>query len=308
MRIVYFTASQFDYGQVIYPGVGAPFGRSYGWQVETLDRLEDVDFDVAVIDPRLEAVDVPLLERYFRRPASARRPIFFKVTDSGTILRASPGQKYAFDVANEPGVHYASAYDPAGPFADFVATLTSSKLARLPFVYDVAREINVPMAGRRRKVILTGRADRKIYPLRHKMVRTRERHPFGRLFIDHLKHPGYADVGEKPKHDIKGERFVQKLAEYTHMFVCPLIYSSEIMKYVECAYAGCVLIGELPASLKGRVPSQQWSKGVLSLWHSLRIPEDESREMAAEYRAGIKRLRDPNKLAAEFEAVAALTI
>jgi len=58
MNIVYFISSQFDYASAIYPGVGAPVGRSLGWQVETIDNMAATSCEVGVVDNRLTPVDV----------------------------------------------------------------------------------------------------------------------------------------------------------------------------------------------------------------------------------------------------------
>ena len=306
MRVTYFIASNFDYSQVIYPGVGAPFARALGWPVEPISQLGRGDFDIAVIDPRVQREDVPYLSIYLDKPLAKRRPVFFKITDPDTPLSRRFAQRFVFDQANRPGVHYASAYDPAGPLVPFVQSLTSSRVAPLPFVYDQSREVDRPMQSRRRKVLMSGAVSRRVYPLRHRLIWSRRLHPLAFLSVDRLKHPRYPDIGQRQRHAVTHDRFISKAAGYTHLFMCPSVYSVELMKYVECAYAGCVPIGLPPNSLARVVKDSfvTWERGAGDLWKSVRIDSLEASERASAYRTSMRALRDPARVVAEFEDIA----
>lgn len=306
MRIVYFTASQFDYGKVIYPGVGARFGNALGWEVASVAQLAGTEFDTAVVDPRVQPEDIPYLEDYLSRPAARRAPLFFKITDPETPLSKNPAQRYTFEQADRAGVHYATAYEPAGPLQEFFEGLSVSIVAPLPFPYDTQREIDIPMDGRKRKVLLTGEQWRRIYPLRHKALMTWKWNPLGRLAMDVLRHPGYPDAGTKPTHNITHDRFVAKLGEYKLALMCPSVFGVELMKYVECAYAGCVPIGEAPRSISEEVCDSivNWKGGGAALLKAASMDDAEASQRAMAYRSAMKRLREPGRVTAAFKEVA----
>jgi hypothetical protein len=306
VRVAYFISGSFDYNLVIWPGVGKPFAEALAWEALSLAQMAEADFDVAVIDARFQVADIPYIEGYLSRPVARRRPVFFNTVDPEDPLRENPALRYAFGQANRSGVHYATTYEPAGPLLEFFGSLSTSVLAPLPFPYDTRREIDVPMQGRERKVLLTGEQWRRVYPLRHKALKTWKWNPFGRLAMDVLRHPGYPDAGAKPRHNITHDKFVAKLSGYTHAFMCPSVFDVELMKYVECAYAGCVPIGTAPRSISKDVRDcfVDWRGGGLALFLATRIGEAEAQQRASSYRAALKRLRDPQHVVAMFEDVA----
>ncbi|HWE06087.1 MAG TPA: hypothetical protein VG274_05215, partial [Rhizomicrobium sp.] len=180
-------------------------------------------------------------------------PVLFKLSDPEAPNYRDENTRYIFQQADAPGVHYLSIYDPEGPLQAFVASLRRSKVLRLPFPYDATREVERGFGERRRRVFLSGTQSRIGYPLRTALHRQRIFNPMLRFAVSELPHPGYADGGERLRHTLIFKAFVAHAAQFSHFFLCGSRYRVELMKFVECAYAGSVPIGEPPKSLEQAV-------------------------------------------------------
>ncbi|TGQ01448.1 MULTISPECIES: hypothetical protein [unclassified Mesorhizobium] len=304
MRIIYFHSDTHPYDKAIYPGVGPAFARPFSWEARPISQIGRGHCEVAVVDNRLEPGDVEVLKKHLAVPASDRPALFFRVSDSDMPETTNPCVRFIFDCADHPGVHYATTYDPEGPFLAFVGTLKVSRVVHLPYPYDTSREVEIPLAGRRRGVFLSGSNSRTLYPVRYALRRRRARFPWLRLFIFDLKHPGYPEHGKPPRHDFTHARYIGLAAQFSHFFLCGTRYNVELMKYVECAYAGCVPVGVPAGSLDavaGRYFRPYGGPG-LDLLKDLWQPMRELEERAAGYRAAMRELRSPARIIRDFTA------
>ncbi|WP_201413288.1 hypothetical protein [Mesorhizobium sp. J8] len=218
----------------------------------------------------------------------------------------NPNVRFIFDCADLPGVHYATTYDPEGPFLAFIRRLTRSGVARLPFAYDIARETDASLRGRSRRLFLSGANSRDLYPVRYALRRKRRWSPLLRYLVHDLEHPGYPEQGKPPRHDITHDRFVALAARFTHFFLCGTRFNVELMKYVECAYAGSVPVGVPANSLSAAAkrcfrPHTAHARDLLS---DLREPILGLENRAAAYRDAMRELRSPQRIVGEFTAQA----
>jgi hypothetical protein len=306
LRIIYFYSDTHPYEKAIYPGVGPAFARPLGWEVRPISGLDAGDFDIGVVDNRLEQADVARLRRYLEHPARGRPPIFFRISDPDMPDAANPNVRFIFDCADLPGVHYATTYDPEGPFLAFTTRLKISGIARLPFAYDSAREIDAPLRGRSRRLFLSGANWRGLYPVRYALRRRRRWSPLLRYLVHDLEHPGYPEQGKPPRHDITHDRFVALAARFTRFFLCGTRFNVELMKYVECAYAGSVPVGVPANSLSAAAKRcfRPHTARSLDLMSDLREPISELESRAAAYRDAMRELRSPPRIVGEFIAQA----
>lgn len=310
MRIIYFCSDVHPYEKAIYPGVGPAFARPLGWEVRPISGLDGGGFDVGVVDNRLEQADVARLGRYLQLPAKSRPPIFFRISDPDMPETDNPNVRFIFDCADLAGVHYATTYDPEGPFLAFTRRLKSSGVARLPFAYDSAREIGRPLPGRSRRLFLSGANSRELYPVRYALRRRRRGSPLLRYLIHDLKHPGYPEEGKPPRHDITHDRFVALAARFTHFFLCGTRFNVELMKYVECAYAGSVPVG-VPANSLSAAAKRCFRPHTARSWdllRDLREPVSGLETRAATYRNAMRELRSPARVVGEFIAQASAIV
>ncbi|MGA2800844.1 MAG: hypothetical protein ABSE97_00500 [Verrucomicrobiota bacterium] len=303
MKIVYFISSNFPYETVIYSGIGPRFARSFGWPTEPISSIRDVTCDVGLIDGRLMEGDFGQIDAFLAASPKRAFPIFFRLSDPEMPTCDHEWNSYVFRKKDLPGVHYVSIYDPEGSVLDFVRSLKRSRVVRLPYPYDASKQIDRDFALRKRRVFLSGAQSRKLYPLRHGLRRKRRWNPLARLAVSELRHPGYPDIGERQRHDVVHERYIDHAAGFTHFFLCPSRYRVELMKYIECGYAGCVPIGDPPNSLKDHVRHcfLSYSGRTMELLKAIAAGRREMMEMAAEYRRIMRAMRDPTKLNASLE-------
>jgi hypothetical protein len=310
LRVIYFHSDTHPYDKAIYPGVGPAFARPLGWEARPISGMDGGDFDTGVVDNRLEQADVARLRRYLEYPAKCRRPIFFRISDPDMPDTLNPSVRFIFDCADLPGVHYATTYDPEGPFLAFTRRLKASGVARLPFAYDSSREIDAPLRGRSRRLFLSGANSRELYPVRYALRRRRRWSPLLRHLIHDLEHPGYPEQGKPQRHDITHDRFVALAARFTHFLLCGTRFNVELMKYVECAYAGSVPVGVPANSLSAAAkrcfrPYTVRSRDLVS---DLREPILGLEERAAAYRDAMRELRSPSRIVGEFVAQASAIV
>jgi len=303
MEIVYFVSDTHRYEETIYFGVGPPFGAAFGWRVEPISRLSSCQCDVGVVDNRLETGDVNSIEAFLSQPARLRFPIFFRISDPDMPLSANPRVQFIFACGDREGVHFATTYDPEGPFKSFVDGLKRSRVVHLPYPYEQKREIDVDLGQRSRRVFLSGARDARLYPLRDSLQRQRKWNPLLRLAVHDLAHPGYPDTDAKLTHSVVRDRFVEYATKYTHFFLCPTVYESELAKYLECAYAGSVPIGLAPKTLAASVKDcfLTWRGTAQELNRAVRAELGDMRPLAFQYRAKMRALRDPGTLVKNFE-------
>ena len=303
MKIVYFISSNFPYGTVIYPGIGPRLAQPFGWPTVPISSLSHTACDAGIIDGRLTDDDCRQLDAFLAAPQKMTFPIFFHISDPETPVCKRSTWTYSLGRNDLPGVHYLSVYDPEGPLLDFVKSLKRSRVVYLPYPYDVSRQVERDFAGRKQRIFLSGAMRRRLYPLRYGLHSKRQRNPLARLVVSELRHPGYPDIGQGQRHSILHERYIEHAAGFTHFFLCPSRYRIELMKYVECAYAGCVPIGELPNSLKDQIGHclLPYTGKTMELLNAVLAGEKEMVERAAEYRRIMRSLRDPAKLAGALE-------
>ncbi len=303
MRIVYFISSNFQYEKVIYPGVGPRFAQSFGWPIKPISSIRDVTCDAGLIDGRLTEEDFGQIDAFLAASPKRAFPIFFRLSDPEMPTDDHEWNSYVLHKKDLPGVHYFSIYDPEGQVLDFVRSLKRSRVVHLPYPFDVSMQIDRDFARRKRRVFLSGAQFPELYPFRYCLHRKRRWNPLVRLAVSELQHPGYPDIAQPQKHAVIHERYIDHAAGFTHFFLCPSRYRVELMKYVECGYAGCVPIGEPPNSLKDHVRHcfLSYSGRTVELLKATASSRREMTEMAAEYRRIMRAIRDPSKLNASLE-------
>lgn len=302
MKKTFFVSRTYPFHLGIYPGAGPEFGHAYGWEVRTVDELASVTCDAGIVENRLLDPDLEHLERFLTARSRPPFPLLFKISDPDMPRSNRSGVRYILEKRDAPGIHYLSVYEPAGPARDFFGSLRSSRVVQAPYPYDVRREVDRPLDSRARRVFLSGARSRRLYPFRESMFRRFSFNPVARCVMARLPHPGYPP-GTRRVHDIVREQFVAYAARYTHFFLDPSRYGVELMKYTECAYAGSVPIGALPASLAPAVARWFVQSGCRTrdLVRAVRAPLDEMVTLAGAYRRAVRTARDPRRLDASVD-------
>lgn len=163
----------------------------------------------------------------------------------------------------------------------------------LPYPYLPEDEINTPMSDRITSSILTGADIEEIYPMRYKLYNIS-----GSEYIEKVYHPGYSGKGWN-KGTI-GKNYLNLLSSYKYMICTTCTEGYELLKYIECAEAGCVCIGEVPNRYIGtevenwiiKIPEYALGDGFDEWFLSSVINSIDAEEYSKKYRESIKILNN----------------
>jgi hypothetical protein len=288
-----------DHSKILVPDSGPDYGEAMGFEMV---QLKDADWNAS----RLWMIDLRLVEEEFAVVETAMR----KNPDTTFLLRmVDPYWESAIDKINTtivfrhittPNVGYVSGYQPEEATALLAeACKAQGKLFVCPNAYDKRREVPLDESWfrRKRQIALAGAQNPKLYIYRD-FLRRKLKVDFrwwGKVAT--LPHPGYADIGQKSTHSIKGDDFIAWMARHQMCFLCPGRCHLEFLKYRECAYAGCAPVGAVPKTVSAEVAHQ-----IVPLdWHDYRAKRDALLSMHPEklydraiaYREGFARDRDP---------------
>jgi len=171
----------------------------------------------------------------------------------------------------------------------------------IPYHYEIADEISMKNFNERKSLaILSGCSwSPTTYPYRITCFE------YESEYIENLKHPGYS--GKHWDELYVGKSYLEKLSEYKFMIVTSNLQGYELMKYVECAEAGCIPIGEFCKSIKEIIPNSLLK--IFEVPNPLDIPDvikeildDEylGLELATEYRNIMKIERSKENIKSEL--------
>lgn len=174
-------------------------------------------------------------------------------------------------------------------------------LVILPYPYLNEDEFTISddCEEREKNLFLSGADISDIYPTRCKLYDLSED-----FLIKTLRHPGYSG-----NHWSKGKIGYEYLKElHNHWFMaCTTTHPDkyDLLKYVECAEAGCVCVGEVPKMLEGTeaekwiIKIPDWSLkgiGIFYEWFNNTLKDLDVELYASEYRRCIKEIRDKEKI------------
>jgi hypothetical protein len=241
MKFYYILSSEFDYNKLIWDGAGLGYARTMDWDpVEFLDFEDKYDPEgVYIFDARIslnEIKKIPLILNKYNKSIFG-----FAVVDPGEYHIEDAFSRQAAFCARFSNTFLLLKYHPVA-LLNFLSFLYPTRSIIIPFAYDKSREENREI--RKNKIILSGKIS-SIYPERE-WFEKRMKLPILSFFMNKLKHPGYTDVGEKKQHSLIGSSYINFLSNYRFMFVSPSMYKVELLKYNECAYAGCIPVGFPP--------------------------------------------------------------
>ena len=246
-RVIYVCSSELDHGKLICDDAGPGYAESMNLNWATAKTVFEgpVPADaVLILCNRLSPSELTnIVEIKTSRPDMR---LIAKIVDpwaSAFGMRVQLGQ-----LAGLPNTAFLSVYEPKEAAREFLDEVDPIRWRVVPYPYLPWREVTRPLGGRDRKAVLTGSMDAAVYPLRTALRDLRARDRLVRTRLDVLKHPGYADLGARHSHRRIGSAFIDYLSGYQLMFLCGTRAHIELMKYLECAYAGCAPFGRAPTS------------------------------------------------------------
>jgi hypothetical protein len=291
-----------DHSKILVPDSGPAYGEAMGFEMV---QLKDADWNASrlwMIDLRLVEEEFAVVERAIRRhPATT---FLLRMVDP--YWESATGKintKVVFRHISTPNVGYVSGYQPEEATALLAeACKASGKLFICPNAYDKRRELPLDdtWLKRARKIAFAGAQDPELYLYRaffRRKIRSDVRW-WGKVAA--LPHPGYADIGEKTTHGIKGDEFIAWIGSQQMCFLCPGRCHVEFIKYRECAYAGCAPVGAAP-----RTMCDDLAKLIIPIdWNSYKEKRDALLGMSAQalferakaYREKLSEVRNPDLL------------
>lgn len=274
MQVKYLISSQFDYSRVIVPDQGYYFADDYGWPTASVNDLRATPVDVVIVDQRLQREEFDDVRALI---LNSKMAFFFRLVDPyWEYARAEPLFSFVSEIMDLPRVHLMFTYQPTEITALVASKVRKSGVVHAPYVYRTENELGIDHQNRAHAVLFSGAQNARIYPLRTKMLWRRALWPPLWALSARLSHPGYPDIGHQKSHSIVGDRYVAHLAKFRFAAVCSSRCRLEFLKYRECAYAGVVPVGDMPATLLDCPASAwvPWRRNFIELTRSLRAMSD----------------------------------
>ncbi len=250
MPVVYLISDTLNYSLLICDDAGYGYSNSMGWRPVRLNEVKISANEVFVVDNRLTADEVTRLKAIIQEHSDT---IFLlKVVDPFNEQEGHPYYRFLLTMCGCLNTFLLSVYTPA----ELTVTLADKYKGRfihLPYPYLAEKEIeNTQKAN---KIIISGSLNEQVYPYRYAIWKKVTRSWLRLFFFDILRHPGYAEMSasKKHSHSVIGENFVKHLSQYKYMLLCPSRAGVEFLKYNECAYAGCMPVGEPPLSYPSEI-------------------------------------------------------
>jgi hypothetical protein len=296
VKIIYLLSSRFSYSALVSADAGPQYAQDIGIPCTHLNAYQWPEECITVVDPRLDGCELAEVQSR----ALAGHHVVFRMVDPGFRTEGLSALTLAV-LASARGSRslLLLSYSPAEATQLASTIYGSARTFVLPYVYRDERELQ-GVGKRATRVCITGCVDPEVYPLRHLALYKRRRSLTWRRMSEVLCHPGYKDLGARWRHEVIGEQYIRYLSRFEMMLLCPSRFEIELQKVRECGYAGCCPVGlaastftpEMVAPVV-RLSTQTWRSDVRQL---RALTPGECRARAMEFRAALRRDRDPDAL------------
>lgn len=254
VNINYIVSDHLAYEKLICNDAGPEYAKSMHWKPISLNSLIKISIDeIYVVDNRISENECNILTNLFQENSDI---IFIvKIVDPYFEHSDNFYYKWIKSIIVYKNIRLLSVYEPKELTALFGRSL-SKPIIYIPYPYDSSKELPLEkLKHRKSKIIIAGSINKVIYPYRSK-IWAETRRSFSRFFVKVLKHPGYQDLTNvKPTHNIIAENFITHLSKFKFMLLCGSRCKIEFLKLHECAYAGCLPIGEAPSCFPEEIES-----------------------------------------------------
>lgn len=247
MKLVYLLSDTFNYSNLICDDAGTGYATAMNWNYLKLSDLKDLNSDTAfVVDNRIEESDLPLLKNIIAE--NAHLTFLLKIVDPYIENTDHYYYRFLSEMSTARNTYLLSVYT-AQELTRKLKDQFVNRFIHLPYPYLQQKEI-IFKRERKNKIIIAGSINSVIYPYRYEIWKKVTRSFTRFIFFSILKHPGYIDLrpGQKYGHNITDKNFIDHLSGYKYMLMCPTKFHLELLKFNECAYAGCIPVGLPPDS------------------------------------------------------------
>lgn len=243
----YILSSETNYLLLICDDAGPGYARDMKWIPVYLDHIDSLSEEVVIIDPRVDQTEIAKIEQLLAGHPDTK--FFLRIADpSYEDYKDHFYYNFLSKASLYKNAYLLSTYEPRGIVSE-IKKKYSHRFIHLPYAYSKSKEVN-PAQQRKNKIVLSGSLNENIYPYRTAIWRKVTRSPTRFLFFTVLKHPGYIDLGPNRNHahSFVKNKFITFLSHSKYMLMCPSDYGIELLKFHECAYAGCIPVGQAPDS------------------------------------------------------------
>lgn len=246
-KIIYILSNEIDYSKVICRDVGPKYAKSMDWDmlfVSDLLYAINIENCIYVIDNRISENEMFVLKGFIIKNKTLQ--FVLKLVDPYIENFVHPYYVWVSKMMKYMNVRLFSVYETKELILDYAKRI-SKPIIYIPYPYDMKNELPLKnLEKRKNRVIISGSINRFIYPFRYSVWKT-SRRSLSRVLYDVLRHPGYSELsGEDFSHQIIGASYIEYLAKYKFMLLCPSRCKIEFLKYYECAYSGCLPLGDYP--------------------------------------------------------------
>lgn len=295
--LIYLISNSCLYDKMICSDAGPLYAKSMNWLCGKIG-LDYPSDRILIIDNRIDSNEIKIIRELISRN---QHTFVFKLGDGMREACNSDYIRFLFTIEPQKRIYFISPYNN-----DFLTKTLSTKhgiryVLTIPYAYNKIMEKELQFPNRRKKILISGSVGEEAYPLRWKLHIETYHKIWALNKVKYLKHPGYADLGFKQQHSYIGDKYLQLLSKYKFMMVSPSVYDYELLKYRECAYAGCCPIGRLSSSIsidRTKIPEE------FSLRHNtkqfveglFKISEENIFNSAFSFRQWFRDHRNPEKL------------
>lgn len=244
-NINYIVSDHLDYEKLICNDAGPGYAESMHWKTVKLNSLKEFSpYEIYVIDNRIEENECAKLTCLFQE--NPKIIFIVKIVDPYFEHSDHFFYKWIKNSIGYKNIRLLSVYEPKELTALFSKSL-SKPIIYIPYPYDASKELPLKkLKQRKNKLIIAGSINKIIYPYRSK-IWAKTRRSISRFFFNVLKHPGYQEITNlKPGHNLIAGNFILHLSKFKFMLLCSSRCRIEFLKFHECAYAGCLPVGEFP--------------------------------------------------------------
>jgi hypothetical protein len=250
-KIVYLLSDHLDYSRLICNDAGPGYAAAMGWEYINLVNYQQIkNYNVIVVDNRIQENELDALKKIIDDNPSI--PFFLKIVDPFYENRGHFYYDFISNMAKWDNVYLLSVYQ-ATEFTKEISELYPNRFITLPYPYLKDKEIT-NVTHRKNKILLSGAINNVYYPYRYAIWSKITRN-LARIFFSILRHPGYTELNSTPSsaHLIIKDDYITYLAKFKYMLLCPTRCMIELLKFNECAYAGCIPVGIPPDSYPGDI-------------------------------------------------------
>lgn len=302
MKKVYLVSDNFDYNKTIAPDVGPEQAKRNEWKTDYLSNYSNHVGEWIIVDNRLTGEELSKVAKIVKE--YRKNPFQFVIVDPfEEWCRGYSYYQFLFEICNKKNVFFLSKYTPDEVAEDVRQRAGYDKMVVVPYPYPEMQEVHISWSDKKDKIFFSGNQDANVYPYRHKFGNASKYWPPARSRVSKLQHPGYPDDGQEKKHNVTGDKYVERIAHHQFMFISPSRCHLEFLKYGECAAAGSVPVGAVPDGFNEAMANpfveldfSSYFRLIRSIHRLFDMSEEERVDRAEAYREAVKKYRSPDRL------------